>query len=87
MHVSHALHMHEPGTDARIWSCDVWWAAPIGAAHICNIVWCICLSHTQDMAIWIWLVNYLHLHLHLQDTTECTHRLCPMAGALQEQHK
>ena len=41
MHVSHACHMHEPGTDARIWTCDVWWAAPI-----CNIVWCICLSST-----------------------------------------
>ena len=38
MHVSHAFHMHEPGTDARIWTCDVWWAAHIGAAHICNIV-------------------------------------------------
>ena len=46
MHVSHASHMHEPGTDARIWTCDVWWAAHIGAAHICNIVWCICLSNT-----------------------------------------
>ena len=34
MHVSHAFHMHEPGTDARIWTCDVWWAAHIGAAHI-----------------------------------------------------
>ena len=45
MHVSHAFHMHEPGTDARIWTCDVWWAAHIGAAHICNIVWCICLSN------------------------------------------
>ena len=29
MHVSHACHMHEPGTDARIWTCDVWWAAHI----------------------------------------------------------
>ena len=47
MHVSHACHMHEPGTDARIWTCDVWWAAHIGAAHICNMVWCTCLSNTQ----------------------------------------
>ena len=47
MHVSHACHMHEPGTDARIWTCDVWWAAHIGAAHICNIIWCICLSNTK----------------------------------------
>ena len=47
MHVSHASHMHEPGTDARIWTCDVWWAARIGAAHICNIVWCICLSNSK----------------------------------------
>ena len=45
MHVSHTFHMHEPGTDARIWTCDVWWAAHIGAAFICNIVWCICLSN------------------------------------------
>ena len=45
MHVSHACHMHEPGTDARIRTCDLWWAAHIGAAHICNIVWCICLSN------------------------------------------
>ena len=45
MHVSHAFHMHEPGTDARIWTCDVWWAAHIGATHICNIVWCICSSN------------------------------------------
>ena len=46
MHVSHACHMHEPGTDARIWTCDVWWAPRVGAAHICNIVWCICLSNS-----------------------------------------
>ena len=26
--------MHEPGTDTRIWTCDVWWAARIGAAHV-----------------------------------------------------
>ena len=39
-------HMHEPGTDARIWTCAAWWAARIGAAHICNIVWCICSSDT-----------------------------------------
>ena len=51
MHVSHACHMHEPGTDARIWTCDVWWAALIGAAHICNIVWCICLSNTLPVAM------------------------------------
>ena len=49
MHVSHAFHMHEPGTDARIWTCDVRWAAHIGAAHICNIVWCICLSNTKQL--------------------------------------
>ena len=24
MHVSHACHMREPSTDARIWTCDVW---------------------------------------------------------------
>ena len=41
MHVSHAYHMHEPGTDARIWTCDVWWATHIGVAHIRNMVWCI----------------------------------------------
>ena len=49
MHVSHACHMHEPGTDVRIWTCDVWCAAPAGAAHICNIAWCICLSHTPSV--------------------------------------
>ena len=43
MHVGHACYMHEPGTAARIWTCDVWWAARVGAAHIWNIVWCICL--------------------------------------------
>ena len=32
MHVSHAFHMHEPGTDARIWTCDVWWAAQTTSA-------------------------------------------------------
>ena len=42
MHARHACHMHEPGTDARIWTCDVWWA---GGEHICNEVWCICLSN------------------------------------------
>ena len=46
MHVSHACHMHEPGTDARIWTCDVRWAAHIRDGHTCNIVWCICLSNT-----------------------------------------
>ena len=51
MHVSHAFHMHEPGTDVRIWTCDVWWAAHIGAAHICNIVWCICLPNNSLLAI------------------------------------
>ena len=49
MHGSLACHMHEPGTDARIWACDVWWAAHIGAAHICNIVWCICLSNRSHL--------------------------------------
>ena len=39
--------MHEPGTDARIGTCDVWWAAYIGADHIYNIVWCICLSNNN----------------------------------------
>ena len=34
MHVSHACHMHEPGTDARIWTCDVWWAAHLGATFV-----------------------------------------------------
>ena len=24
--------MHEPGTDARIWTCDVWWAAHMPVA-------------------------------------------------------
>ena len=42
MHVRHAYHMHEPGPDVRILTCDVWWASHIGAAHICNIIWCIC---------------------------------------------
>ena len=46
MLVTQARQMHEPGTDAMIWTYDVWWAARIGAAHICNIVWCICLSNT-----------------------------------------
>ena len=45
MHVSHAFHVHEPGTDARIW------AAHIGAAHICNIVWCICLSNMGALRV------------------------------------
>ena len=44
MHVRHACHMHEPGTAARIQTCDVWWAAHVGAARIGNTVWCICLS-------------------------------------------
>ena len=42
MHVRHACHMHEPGTDARIWICDVWCAS-----HICNILCCICLCNQQ----------------------------------------
>ena len=58
MHVSHALHMHEPGTDARIWTCDVWWAAHTGAAHICNIVWCICLSNRRGAAL-----ACVHMHM------------------------
>ena len=45
MHEGHACHMHEPGSAARMWTCEVWWAAHIGAAHICNIVWCIRLSN------------------------------------------
>ena len=30
MHVSHACQMHEPSTDAGMWTCGVWWAAHIG---------------------------------------------------------
>ena len=46
-HVTHACHMHEPGPDARIWTCDVWWTAHVGAAHMCNVVLCIRLSNTR----------------------------------------
>ena len=45
MHEGHAYHMHEPGSAARLWTVDAWWAARTGVAHICNTVWCICLSN------------------------------------------
>ena len=70
MHVSHACHMHKPGTDARIWTCGVWWAARIGAAHICDIVWCICLSNSSGLCRLRWRRGYMgqeavvHVHVH-----------------------
>ena len=74
MHVSHAFHMHEPGADARIWTCDVWWAAHIGAAHICNIVWCICLSNSTYTAACLTRHRRGHtdttLHVRQTDVTE-----------------
>ena len=53
MHVGHACHMHKPGTAARIWTCVVWWAASIGAAHICNVVWCICLFNMSARGVFL----------------------------------
>ena len=47
LHANHACRMHEPGTAARIWTCDVWWAANTGAARICNSVSCVCPSDTR----------------------------------------
>ena len=49
MHVSHACHMHEPGTDARIWT--PWLVVPV--------------IRSCQSPIWIWLENYLQFHLHL----------------------
>ena len=46
MHVRHACLMHKPGNAAGFWTCDVWCAAHVGAAHICSMVWCSWLSNT-----------------------------------------
>ena len=50
-HAIHACHscmlVHVPGTAARIWPCDVRCAGRIGAAQICNMVWCICSSNNS----------------------------------------
>ena len=64
MHVGHACHMHEPGTTARIWTCDAWWAAHIGAAHICNIVWCICVSNMLPAGALLSLVYMMRTPHH-----------------------